>query len=243
MTPGGLDQDQGDGRVDYRLNDANSIFGSISWSDTSKTSVPPFPGALDGAAFQGVSEQDLGRNGMLSWTHIASATLVNEARVGFTRLVTARTQANANSDEFKAVGIGGYDPTTTLNGGIPQIGLGRYSQVGANDWLPTKEYNNEWDLIDNLSLTKGNHSFKFGAEFRELHFPFFQVPYPHGEMNFAPHRDGVSRPIVKMSAARTGPTARIRAMSWLPSCWVRSTTDRSQRQTSFRLPSKPMPDT
>lgn len=183
-TPGGLDQDQGDGRVDYRLNDANSIFGSISWSNTSKTSVQPFPGALDGAGFQGVAEQDLGRNGMISWTHIASATLVNEARIGFTRLVTARVQGNANTDEFKNIGIGGYDPTTTLNGGIPQIGLNRYSQVGANDWLPTKEYNNEWDLIDNLSLTKGNHSFKFGAEFRELHFPFFQVPFPHGEWNF-----------------------------------------------------------
>ncbi len=185
VTPGGLNTDQGDGRVDYRYNDNNSIFGTVSWSDTNKNSVQPFQGALDGGNFNGVSEQDLGRNGMLSWTHIFSPAMVNEARVGFSRLVTARTQANANTDEFKAVGIGGYDPTTTLNGGIPQISLGRYSQVGANDWLPTKEYNNEWDLIDNLSLTKGNHSFKFGAEFRELHFPFFQVPYPHGEMNFA----------------------------------------------------------
>ncbi len=26
---------------------------------------------------------------------------------------------------------------------------------------------------------------KFGAEFRPIHFPFFQVPYPHGEMNFS----------------------------------------------------------
>ena len=185
VTPGSLNTDQGDGRVDYRLNDNNSIFGTISWSDTAKASIQPFQGALDGGNFNGTSETDLGRNAMLSWTHIFNPTIVNEARVGFTRLVTARTQANANTDVYKQVGIGGYDPTTTLNGGIPQIGLGRYSQVGANDWLPTKEYNNEWDLIDNLSWTKGNHSLKFGAEFRELHFPFFQVPYPHGEMNFA----------------------------------------------------------
>ena len=26
---------------------------------------------------------------------------------------------------------------------------------------------------------------KFGAEVRPIQFPFFQVPYPHGEMNFA----------------------------------------------------------
>ena len=99
--------------------------------------------------------------------------------------MTARTQANSGTDEYRAVGIGGYDPTTTLNGGVPQFGLGRYHQVGANDWLPTKEYNNEWDLIENLSIIKGNHNFKMGGEFRQLHFPFFQVPFPHGEMNFA----------------------------------------------------------
>ena len=99
--------------------------------------------------------------------------------------MTARTQANANTDEFKAIGIGGYDPTSTLNGGLPQFGLGRYSQVGANDWLPTKEYSNVWDFIQNVSITKGSHAMKFGAEFRPIQFPFFQVPFPHGEMNFA----------------------------------------------------------
>jgi len=185
VTPGGLNTDQGDGRVDYHMNDANSIFGTISWSNTAKTNVTPFGGAIDGGNFYGNSEQDLGRNAMISWTHLFGPTMVNEARVGFSRLVTARTQANANTDEYKAYGINGYDPTTTLNGGLPQFGLGRYSQIGANDWLPTKEYNNEWDLIENLTISKGNHSIKVGGEFRELHFPFFQVPFPHGEMNFS----------------------------------------------------------
>ncbi len=146
--------------------------------------MTPFAGALDGGNFAGNSEQDLGRNGNLSWSHIFSPTFVNEARVGFSRLVTARTQANANTDEYKAYGIGGYDPTTTLNGGLPRFDLQRYSQIGANNWLPTKEYNNEWDLIDNVTINKGTHSIKLGAEFRELHFPFFQVPEPHGELGF-----------------------------------------------------------
>ncbi len=191
VTPGTLNTDQGDGRVDYHLSDSDSIFGTISWSNTAKASGQPFPGALDGENFNGTGETDLGRNAMISWTHIASASVVNEARVGFTRLVTNRTQANGSIDEFSAVGIGGYNPATaaTLNGGLPQIEFQRggsqpYSQIGSNDWLPTKEYNNEWDLIDNISVIKGSHSMKFGGEFRELHFPFFQVPYPRGEMNF-----------------------------------------------------------
>ncbi len=202
VTPGALTTDQGDGRVDYKLNDNNSIFGSISWTNTSKTSIQPFPGPLDGANFNGVSEVDLGRNAMLSWTHIFSPTLVNEMRVGFSRLVTTRSQGNANTDLYKQLGISGYDPTTTGNGGLPQFGLGRYSQVGANDWLPTKEYNNEWDFIENLSIVKGTHSIKVGGEFRELHFPFFQFPYPHGEMNFT--RTETSYPSLLTDAGPNG---------------------------------------
>jgi hypothetical protein len=194
VTPASWNTDQGDGRVDYRYNDSNSIFGSISWSETSKTGGPLFPGVLDGTGFYGLSEQDLGRNAMISWSHIFSPSFISESRVGFSRLVTARLQPNADTDAFKVVGIGGYNPTgaAASNGGIPQIEFQRYtgsnqtySQIGANDWLPTKEWSNEWDFIENLSLTKGVHSLKFGAEFRPFHFPFFQVPYPHGEMNFA----------------------------------------------------------
>ncbi len=184
VTPGMLNTDQGDGRVDYRIDDKNSLFGSISWSDTPKSSVQPFPGALDGGNFNGVSELDLGRNAQLGYTRIWSPSIISETRLGFSRLVTARTQANANTDEFSALGIGGYNPTTSLNGGLPQFGLGPYSQMGANDWLPTKEYNNVWDFVQNVAITHGNHSLKFGAEIKPIQFPFFQVPFPHGEMNF-----------------------------------------------------------
>jgi hypothetical protein len=184
-TPGALTTDQGDGRVDYRLSEKDSIFGSISWSNTSKSSIPPFTGALDGGNFNGSSEQDLGRNAQLSYTRVWSPTLISETRLAFSRLVTARTQANSGTDEFSALGIGGYDPTTTLNGGLPQFDLGPYSQVGANNWLPTKEYNNVWDFIQNVAIIKGNHSYKFGFEFKPIQFPFFQVPEPHGELGFS----------------------------------------------------------
>jgi hypothetical protein len=44
-TAGGLTTDQGDGRVDYRLSDKDSLFGSLSWSNTSKSDGAPLPGA------------------------------------------------------------------------------------------------------------------------------------------------------------------------------------------------------
>ncbi len=185
VTPVAQGIDQGDGRVDYHISDKDSVFGSLSWSNKSQSNGQPLPGALDATYFASQAEQDLARNAMLSWTRIWTPSIISETRVGYSRLVTSRTQADPNTDQFKAFGIGGYNPITSLNGGLPSISLGRYSGVGASDWLPSKEYNNVWDFIENVSITKGSHSWKFGAEFRPIKFPFFQVPSPHGDMNFS----------------------------------------------------------
>ena len=189
ISPGSQVTDQGDARVDYRLSDKDSLFGSMSWSNTGKTSGSPFAGPLDGADFGGAQEIDLNRNAQISYTRVWSPSLISETRLGFTRLVTSRLGANPTVDEFKTVGIGGYNPTTAAanNGGLPQIGISGYQQTGANDWIPTKEYNNVWDFVQNVALSKGSHSFKFGAEFRQVKFPFFQVPDPHGNIGYNPN--------------------------------------------------------
>jgi len=185
QTPGKQVTDQGDVRVDYRLSDKDNIFGTLSWSNLDKTNTPPFAGLLDASPFNGASEVDLGRNANLSYTRVWSNAIVSETRVGFSRLKTSRVGGNPNTDAYKELGIAGYNPTTTNNGGLPQFGLGRYNQVGSNDWLPSTEFSNVLDFIQNVAVNKGTHGMKFGAEYRVIKFPFFQVPYPHGEMNFS----------------------------------------------------------
>ncbi len=181
-TAGSQKTDQGDARVDYRMSEKNNIFGSMSWGDTSKTSVPPFPGALDNSSFAGANEIDLNRNAQLSFTRVWTPTIVSETRASFTRLVTSRQGANPNTDSFKEFGIGGYNPTSayTGNGGLPLFTANGYTNFGGSQWSPTLEYNNVWDFVQNVAISKGSHSFKTGAEFRDVRFPFFQVPSPHG---------------------------------------------------------------
>jgi hypothetical protein len=186
-TPGGDTVDQGDARVDYRLSDKDNLFGSMSWGNTSKLSGSPLPGVLDDTGFQGASEIDLSRNGQISYSRVWSPSLVTESRLGFTRLVTARFTNTPTSDVFSKFGIGGYDPTgaTLNNGGLPNIGMSSYVTIGAADWIPTKEFNNVWDMVQNVALSKGAHAYKFGFEFRSVKFPFFQVPDPHGNIGFS----------------------------------------------------------
>src|SRR5204862_7588992 len=107
-----------------------------------------------------------------------------ETPLAFTPLVTERVQANADQDLFKEFGIGGLNPTGPLNGGLPNIQPEGYSTVGGAEWLPTKEYSNVWDFIQNVSINKGGNAFKFGYEYRPIKFPFFQVPTPRGTFRF-----------------------------------------------------------
>ena len=175
---------QGDLRMDHRLSDKDNIFGSVSWSNLDQVNAAPLPGALDATYFASNAAVTLARNAMLSYTRVWTPSIVTETRAAYTRLVTSRTQADPDVDQFKAFGIGGYNPTGPLNGGLPSTTIDRYSGFGASDWLPSKEYNNVWDFIQNVAVTKGGHSYKFGAEYRPIKFPFFQFPSPHGNWNF-----------------------------------------------------------
>ena len=201
-TKGTQKVDQEDARIDHRISSKDSLFGSISWSDSSKFNGPPLPGALDATYFNSNAEDTLARNAMMSYTRVWTPAILSETRAAFTRLVTSRVQADPNTDQFKAFGIGGYDPTTTLNGGLPSTNIDRYSGFGASDWLPSKEYNNVWDFIQNVAITKGGHSYKFGAEYRPIKFPFFQVPSPHGNWSF--DRRSTAAPIAAYQSTGDG---------------------------------------
>ncbi len=180
-------------RIDHRFSDKDSIFGSLSWSNEDKAITPPLPGALDASGFNGAAEQNLGRNAMVSWTRVWSPTFLTETRLAFTRLVTERQQANADQDLFSQIGIGGLNPTGSYpgNGGLPLISPEGYTDVGGANWLPTIEYNNVWDFIQNVSINKGTHAVKFGYEYRPIGFPFFQVPSARGHFRFPRNRTGI----------------------------------------------------
>jgi len=198
ITSGRAEIDQWDVRVDHKLSDKDSLFGSLSWSTEDKFQTPPLPGALDAGGFGGETEKNLGRNAMMSWTRVWSPNLITESRIAFSRLVTSRTQANADKDLQKEFGIGGLQTFSPLNGGLPNIQMQDYTTIGGAEWLPTLEYSNVWDFIQNVSINKGKHAYKFGYEYRPIGFPFFQVPTPRGTFRF--NRDRTNYPVGPFNA-------------------------------------------
>jgi hypothetical protein len=200
-TLGTLAQDSGDLRVDHTFSENDKIYGSLSWSDRHNISHPPFPGLLDGSGFSAASENSLSRNAQIGYTSVWTARIISETRVAFSRLVTSRYQAEPILDAFKQFGIGGYNSNGQgdQNGGLFSLSLGRYTAVGGGSYIPSLEYSNVWNFIQNVAINKGSHSMKFGAEYRTIAFPFFQFQYSRGSMTFA--QNGTAYPSTATSTA------------------------------------------
>ncbi|MEO8129944.1 MAG: carboxypeptidase regulatory-like domain-containing protein, partial [Bryobacteraceae bacterium] len=71
---------QGDVRIDHKVSDKDSIFGSLSWSEERKFNGTPLPAVLDAGGFAGQNETDLSRNAMISYTRVWTPSLLTETR-------------------------------------------------------------------------------------------------------------------------------------------------------------------
>ena len=99
--------------MDYHISDKDSLFGSLSWSNTGKhRAARRSRGRSTGRRSTARGETDLARNAQMSYTRVWKPKLISETRVGFTRLVTSRIGGNPGTDLFTQFGIGGYNPTT-----------------------------------------------------------------------------------------------------------------------------------
>lgn len=187
VAVGTLSNNTFDIRLDHNIDASDRLFAQVSWGNRHNINNPRLGAILDGTGFSSYNENSLSRNAQLGYTRVWSSSTITETRVAFSRLLASRYQASRSLDAFKQFGIGGYDANTqaTDNGGLLAIGLGNYSAVGGGGYIPSIEYSDVWDLIQNVTMTRSSHSMKFGFEYKPVAFPFFQYQYPRGSLTFS----------------------------------------------------------
>jgi hypothetical protein len=126
-------------RLDHRINDANQVAFRYNISDIFDTNEGV--GALIGYS-RGYVQNFIDHNALGSWTHVHSASLVNEARAQFSY-------------------YGPYAATNDPYG--PALEIAGYGFFNRDRFLPSSIINRRTELVDNLSITRGDHSFKLGA--------------------------------------------------------------------------------
>src|SRR5260370_36780672 len=100
-------------------------------------------------------------------TRVLSPTVVTETRFGYTRFYNSGGTVLAFQrnvvDELGIPGLKGGDP---VSWGIPSIGIANYNGIGDSTDGPFENKNNTLQFLNNTSVTRGKHSFRFGGEIR-----------------------------------------------------------------------------
>jgi hypothetical protein len=185
-----------DTRMDWNKGDHDQVFGTFSYVHDPQFIPAPFKGIADGGAFTQGLQNANSILGAVSYTHIFSPTLVNEARLGEDRLYASRYGPVAtNLTNIPAqYGIQGIAQVTE-NGGLPAIGISGLNTLGSNAYLPSDEITQTTQLTDNLTKSYGKHSFKMGMEFQHIKFSTLQPAWSHGQLSYDGYfsGDGISQ--------------------------------------------------
>jgi hypothetical protein len=166
-------------RMDYLESSNSTWIGRYSWGDENESQ----PGLnLNGTKLVTNLEQYMGTN-----TRVLSPSIVTETRFGYTRFYNSvgtllAFQRNV-VDELGIPGVKGGDP---VSWGIPSIGIGGgYQGIGDSTDGPFENKNSTLQFLNNTSVTKGNHSFRFGGEIRRDQFNQVGNQYGRGSFGFS----------------------------------------------------------
>ncbi|PYU41394.1 MAG: hypothetical protein DMG53_21440, partial [Acidobacteria bacterium] len=158
--------DSYNGRVDWVPSQSDNIFARYSYSNRNRF-IPGYYGGIgDGTSTSAWGRQVLkGQSAVIGWTHVFTPTLVNEFRLGFIRDYSFAEQdpfGQNKVDEF----VPGVPDNPAVAGGISQITLTNFTFIGSPDFLPKQQVPQQFQWVDNLSKTLGNHALKFGLDLR-----------------------------------------------------------------------------
>lgn len=177
--------DSGDARLDQQFSSRDSAFVRYSYVDTRQNYAPPFSGIADGSNSRPGTGETISQNAALSWTHILTQHLVNETRVGYSRVYDRRDQAFANQLGIPdSVGIPGV-PQIAGNGGLPLMTFGSLANLGAPTTIPSDKASDVTQATENLSVDRGAHQIRGGFEFQHIVFPFLTPTQSRGSFAFS----------------------------------------------------------
>jgi Carboxypeptidase regulatory-like domain/TonB-dependent Receptor Plug Domain len=176
--------DQGDGRVDYRISDADQVFGRYTMSGSTGFGAPKIPGLACGCGYSSQYNFDHGKGASVGETHIFTPNTLNEFRIGFN---WNHSYQGVPPGGFKAppanLAIPGIQNDPSMEG-LASINPDGYSSLGPATFTPTGDSSQEREIRDTLNLVRGRHTIRVGGEVRWSEENLFQINAPRGYMEF-----------------------------------------------------------
>jgi outer membrane receptor protein involved in Fe transport len=160
-----------DVKADANVRDGDHLSYRYSWQKVDQVQQALFGAA--GGPGQGANNAagtQTAYNTALNYTHVFSPKLLAEIRLGLNHYRNTARQVDYGTNASAAVGIPGVNldantsglTTINLGGGLPT------NLVGSGASYPWDRGETNADLVNNWSKVAGNHSIKFGGEYRRV---------------------------------------------------------------------------
>jgi hypothetical protein len=175
--------DRADLRIDHSLSAKSTLSGRYSFSD--RDLAEPFSGpSFARVPGYGVLVPRRAQNLMISENHIFDARFANQLRAAFNRVASGSYQEARSGSLNKEVGL----PELSSNPrdfGLSLITISGFSPLGDEYNNPQHSVTNVFQVIDNVTYTRGRHLVEFGAEFRALQQNAFRDVQSRGFLSFS----------------------------------------------------------
>jgi Carboxypeptidase regulatory-like domain len=168
-----IDSAQGDIRLDQMFGSKHSLFVRYSYKNR-RITIPQqqafYPSAPSSPLLGGVSTPQIYNSLALSYNWVVSPSVVNEFRAGFS-LAHRNTTFSPTAQQaasYLGLAAGPGELLEAPSGdNIPSLALIGFMGIQGqqNDLYP---HEGTYQIADNITWTKGKHTYKFGADFRYL---------------------------------------------------------------------------
>ncbi|MFN0166330.1 MAG: carboxypeptidase regulatory-like domain-containing protein [Bryobacteraceae bacterium] len=207
------------GKIDFRLSDANTMFWKYNISTRPRFNPGSFPGL--GGDNQLIRPQQ----GAFNDTHVFGPTTLVEVGLGYVRFVANFIQQNIGNDIAGQSGILGTsrDPFTF---GAPIFSVSDFTGFGDLGFRPNVETDNQYQVTVKFSHRRGSHSLKAGIDYRRFNWHQFTDGSFNGNFAFSGtfstqrsssgSASGLADMLLGVPASATvsGGLDRVRMLSW-----------------------------
>jgi hypothetical protein len=180
-------QDSFDAKIDHQISDKDSMAVRFSWGRShaflpgAYSDIPQYAPAQGGALQQAGTDQYLpgtvsnpSAQAAIQWIHNFGPTTINEAHVSWLRS-GANAQVLGHGHFYgNTIGIPNAN-VDDVNTGFPGQSITGVTYMGEGGAYPELNIENSFQVLDNVTLIRGSHTYKAGVDLMRIRQSFIQL--------------------------------------------------------------------
>jgi hypothetical protein len=172
-------------KVDHRINSVHSVVGRYAFGDDSQIyPLGSLGGFGSGSRIGAFAQKSPTRVQVVSasWLSVFSPSVINEVRFGYSRF---RNKFGSLDDTLDPAATYGIDFGTGKLG-LPEFDFsGIVENLGATVFgIPRQRLSQTYQILDNITLSQGKNTWKFGGEYRRALVDFSNDNFTRGLFSF-----------------------------------------------------------